>query len=91
MEISVQYALRIYLIFYLNYSQGNILISDEGMPLLTDFGLSCHLGDVAELITVSNVAGALQWMAPELLSCGTVSVKSDVWAFGMTIVVGNFP
>ncbi|KAF8517273.1 kinase-like protein, partial [Hysterangium stoloniferum] len=66
----------------------NILVSDEGVPCLTDFGLSRLVGDITMtgLTTSSNVGGSLHWMAPELLRNVTPNNKSDVWAFGMTIL-----
>ncbi|KAF8517248.1 kinase-like domain-containing protein, partial [Hysterangium stoloniferum] len=66
---------------------GNILVSDEGVPCLTDFGLSRFVDDVTRLTTSSNVGGSLRWMAPELLHNGKPSRQSDVWAFGMTMLV----
>ncbi|KAF8515361.1 kinase-like protein, partial [Hysterangium stoloniferum] len=65
---------------------GNILVSDQGIPCLTDFGLSRILGDPAGLTTSSNVAGSLHWMSPELLHGKKVDEQSDVWAFGMTVI-----
>ncbi|KAF8517671.1 kinase-like domain-containing protein, partial [Hysterangium stoloniferum] len=65
---------------------GNILVSDQGIPCLTDFGLSRILGDTAGLTTSSNVAGSLRWMSRELLENDKVDEQSDVWAFGMTVI-----
>ncbi|KAF8514557.1 kinase-like domain-containing protein [Hysterangium stoloniferum] len=66
---------------------GNILVSDQGIPCLTDFGISRILGKVAGLTTTSsNVAGSLRWMSRELLNNERANEKSDVWAFGMTVL-----
>ncbi|KAF8502429.1 kinase-like domain-containing protein [Hysterangium stoloniferum] len=71
---------------------GNVLVSDEGIPCLTDFGLSRILDDSGmRVVTTSmNVAGSLRWTAPELLSATEtrphVDEKSDIWAFGMTVL-----
>ncbi|KAF8517257.1 kinase-like domain-containing protein [Hysterangium stoloniferum] len=67
-------------------SAGNILVSDKGIPSLTDFGLSRFVDDMERLSTSSNVAGSLRWMAPELLHNENASRQNDVWAFGMTIL-----
>ncbi|KIJ39503.1 hypothetical protein M422DRAFT_781075 [Sphaerobolus stellatus SS14] len=74
----------------------NILVSADGTPYLTDFGLSRSLGEVAGLTTTSEAAGTLRWMAPELLYNNPgegrqpfqskVTKASDVWAYGMTIL-----
>ncbi|KIJ27046.1 hypothetical protein M422DRAFT_127665, partial [Sphaerobolus stellatus SS14] len=68
---------------------GNILVSEDGTPYITDFGLSRLLKESGlGLTTSSNAAGSLRWMAPELLrgSLTKVNKESDVWAFGMTIL-----
>ncbi|KIJ52440.1 hypothetical protein M422DRAFT_26048 [Sphaerobolus stellatus SS14] len=67
----------------------NILISADGTPCLTDFGLSRILDeDLAQLIGKSGrpVGGTLRWMAPELLRESDSTKATDVWAFAMTIV-----
>lgn len=66
-------------------------MSDEGVPRFTDFGLSrVHHDDLA-LTTTSEAAGSLRWMAPELFNDVKVNEASDVWAFGMTILVSSVP
>ncbi|KAF8517252.1 kinase-like domain-containing protein, partial [Hysterangium stoloniferum] len=65
---------------------GNILVSEKGVPCLTEFGLSRFVDDMERLSTSSNVAGSLRWMAPELLHNENASRQNDVWAFGMTIL-----
>lgn len=65
----------------------NILISDEGRGLITDFGLARVMGSPTGH-TTSVVSGSIPWMAPELLTSfsGPIapSKASDVWAFGCT-------
>lgn len=63
----------------------NILISDEGQPLITGFGLS-RLANSAFDLAVEDPyrGGTLQWMAPEYLNTGNVTAEADVWAFGLT-------
>ncbi|KAF8515359.1 kinase-like domain-containing protein [Hysterangium stoloniferum] len=68
---------------------GNILVSDQGIPCLTDFGLFRILGDTVGLTTSLNVAGSLRWMSPELFHGEKVDEQSDVWAFGMTVITNS--
>ncbi|KAF8515358.1 kinase-like protein, partial [Hysterangium stoloniferum] len=65
---------------------GNILVSDQGIPCLSDFGLSRILGDSVGLTTSSDVGGSLRWMSPELFQDKKIDEQSDVWAFGMTVI-----
>ncbi|KDQ52260.1 hypothetical protein JAAARDRAFT_139168, partial [Jaapia argillacea MUCL 33604] len=72
---------------------GNVLITDEGHALLSDFGFSKPQGSLALSICPM---GAIRWWAPELLVDGDdeggkdanspeFSVCTDVWAFGCTV------
>jgi len=73
---------------------GNILISNEGRPCLSDFGLARIL-KLEGMTPTSEQAGSLRWMSPELLRDDIIpSASSDVWAFGMTVlelISGNHP
>jgi len=69
--------------------QSNVLISQERNALLTDFGLSRVVDSSQKLIRINMCGGTLNWMAPELLDGGEVSAEADVWAFGMTAMVGT--
>ncbi|KAG8220420.1 kinase-like domain-containing protein [Butyriboletus roseoflavus] len=67
---------------------GNILVSDGGQVVLTDFGLSIVLEMSG--FTTKNTPGTLRYMAPELLAEPTSSAairptkETDAWAFGIT-------
>ncbi|KLO11013.1 kinase-like protein, partial [Schizopora paradoxa] len=65
----------------------NILVSDEGHPLIADFGLSTS-GISSSLLgtTQHGGKGTLRWMAKELLfDDAPHSIATDMWAFGMVI------
>ncbi|KAI6011822.1 kinase-like domain-containing protein [Pisolithus marmoratus] len=67
----------------------NILISDEGHALLTDFGLSYLVNSSFSMTVHDRCGGTLNWMAPELLDVEGNVVKTsagDVWSFGMTVL-----
>ncbi|KAH7322150.1 kinase-like domain-containing protein [Rhizoctonia solani] len=76
----------------------NILISDDGTPVLADFG-SSTMKDQTLKITVQggNHSLTVRWSAPELLEgkyAGRHTKYSDVYALGMTIyeiITGNVP
>ncbi|KAG8786847.1 hypothetical protein FRC12_016187 [Ceratobasidium sp. 428] len=68
----------------------NVLVSASGQALITGFGINqiIALEEGAEIASAClRDAGALRWMAPELLDYGssscTISTSSDVWSYGM--------
>ncbi|KAL5521152.1 hypothetical protein ACEPAG_9074 [Sanghuangporus baumii] len=67
----------------------NVLISDEGIPLISDFGLTENdeLLDEQPSISIQR-AGNARWKAPELLEDEGAkrTQKSDIWAFGMFVI-----
>ena len=76
--------------------QSNILVSDDGRPLLADFGLSVSTSSTSlAATTYHGQKGSLRWMAKELHSNSTDdglenpkhTRMTDIWALGMVILV----
>ena len=68
------------------------MVSDDGRALLTDFGFSHLAGASLSLAAEQHAGGTLCWMAPEYLEDECIMTPAgDVWAFGMTILVGYWP
>ncbi|KZV95678.1 kinase-like protein, partial [Exidia glandulosa HHB12029] len=66
---------------------GNVLISDDGVARLCDFGLSRLLVEHSQSITHTGVRGSSRWMAPELFLDGERhSSYSDIWAMGCLLL-----
>ncbi|KIO18555.1 hypothetical protein M407DRAFT_157723 [Tulasnella calospora MUT 4182] len=63
----------------------NVLLSDDGEPLLTDFGLSKG-ENISVMTSTGNGACSYPWSAPEVLMGDSKSRSSDVYAFGMMII-----
>ncbi|CAE6469551.1 unnamed protein product [Rhizoctonia solani] len=65
----------------------NVLISDEGTPLLTDFGTSLVSDQTLRFTaTTSGPSYTLRWSSAELLQETSPHTKvSDIYALGMTI------
>jgi len=101
MVISKEYAC-----FYISFSlfadisvvQFNVLISDDGRPLLADFGFSFIVNLSFSMDVEGSRGGTLHWMPPEYFGLredstageGDTCVATagrDVWAFGMRILV----
>lgn len=73
------------------YTQANVLISDKGIPLLADYGVTFVI-DHGEF-TTNKIAGPARWTAPEILDPldgdenePPYTFKSDIFAFAMTMV-----
>ncbi|KIK76731.1 hypothetical protein PAXRUDRAFT_168950, partial [Paxillus rubicundulus Ve08.2h10] len=70
----------------------NILINDDGEPLISDFGLSSILEEYNETsyFKSGRTAGATRWVAPELLGQHTErpkpSIESDVYSYGCVML-----
>jgi hypothetical protein len=75
---------------------GNVLIDQNGVCKITDFGLSKNQKDSGIYDPNSNqsqLKGTLYWMAPEALT-NNYSAKVDVWSLGCTVlemVTGEHP
>lgn len=67
----------------LNIIQKNVLISDYGRALITDFGIS-RIATTIKLDSTRGLDGTMRWTAPELLTKDSVSPtqESDIWSFG---------
>ncbi|KAG8760360.1 hypothetical protein FRC11_000530 [Ceratobasidium sp. 423] len=65
----------------------NVLISDDGTPVLTDFGNSFHPEQTMKFTeTTSSSSLTVRWSAAELINeTGVRSRASDVYALAMTI------
>lgn len=73
--------------------QGNVLISPEGEPLLTDFGISHMLSSSSIMSLATGTYGTMRWMAYEQINVEDgqattpYTFQTDVWSFGMTVLV----
>ena len=82
---------------FTTHSQSNILMSshDSPKPLLTDFGISHDLSSTTTTKNFLNTDagqpdGTLRFMAKEMFTMSRehfYTTETDVWAFGMTVVV----
>ncbi|KZV87337.1 kinase-like protein, partial [Exidia glandulosa HHB12029] len=63
----------------------NILVCDDGVACIADFGVSAVLAQYPA--QNATPAGTFRWMAPELLQDDSrVTWASDMWAYGCVIM-----
>ncbi|KAL6868111.1 hypothetical protein ACP4OV_014956 [Aristida adscensionis] len=73
-------------IVHLDLQPANILLDDNMVPKIADFGLSRLFGEEQTRINTLNVVGAKGYMAPEYLYRGEISPRSDIYSLGLLII-----
>lgn len=64
----------------------NILLTADGVPKVTDFGIAKALsGAGQELTNPGTVVGTAAYVAPEQLEAGEVDARADVYALGVVL------
>ena len=58
----------------------NVMIDGDGNVRITDFGIATAAGE-----TANEFAGTLQYMAPEQFAGKGASIKTDIYALGLTL------
>jgi serine/threonine protein kinase len=63
---------------------GNVLLTDDGRAILTDFGLAWLL-EGTHLTMVGGVIGTPEYMSPEQASGDAIDHRTDVYALGVVL------
>ncbi|MFE9626356.1 protein kinase [Streptomyces sp. NPDC006527] len=63
---------------------GNVLLSDDGRVLLTDFGIAQIEGDTT-ITRTGEVVGSVDYLAPERVRGQDPGPSCDLWALGATL------
>ncbi|MGW3242846.1 serine/threonine-protein kinase [Streptomyces sp. NPDC001070] len=63
---------------------GNVLLSQTGRIVLTDFGIAQASG-TSTLTRTGELIGSIDFLAPERLTGGTPGPEADLWALGATL------
>ena len=65
---------------------GNVLLSSDGRTRLVDFGIAHSLATASERLTLAGtVIGTLHAMAPEQLSGGPITPRTDLYGLGVVL------
>ena len=63
----------------------NILLTDQLVVKISDFGLSKRLYSSLSTADAKKTAQPVKWLALEVLQLGEVSIMADVWSYGVVI------
>lgn len=71
-------------IIHRDVKPGNVLLSADGAPLLTDFGLALRV-DRTNMAQPAAVAGTIAYLSPEACHGKSLDQLSDIWSFGVML------
>ena len=63
---------------------GNVMLDDDGLPVLIDFGIA-HVADDVRLTSSGLVMGTPGYLAPEIIEGADVTEATDWWGWAATL------
>ena len=71
-------------IIHRDLKPANVLLAEDGIPRLTDFGVA-HVGQASRMTETGVVIGTIDYLSPEALNGETIDARTDIWAFGVLL------
>jgi len=71
-------------ILHRDIKPANILLSEDGTPRLTDFGLA-RLNSSPSITTTGSLLGTPYYLSPEACYQHEIDERTDIWSFGVVI------
>jgi serine/threonine protein kinase len=79
-------------IIHRDIKPANVLLAEDGMPRLTDFGIARIVG--SDITEAGSIMGTIAYIAPEVLGGEPADARSDIWSLGVLLyelLAGDHP
>lgn len=71
-------------IIHRDLKPANVLIGEDGILRLTDFGVA-HIASKERVTDSDAIVGTIDYLPPEAFDGGTFDERGDIWAFGVIL------